>query len=634
MQTDRLLTELERQKKYLDRLPKNFDFPLFNSRQALESQRRNGYRNTAAAAREIVDNAIEAGAKRIHLVFDEGGKEKYSRGDSVTAVAFIDDGPGMYPKMARYALSWGGGTHFDDPSFIGKFGFGLPNSSINQTRRVEVYTKTADSKKIYKAVLDVNEVPMHGMQSVQEPVEDDLPAFVKQHLKDEKFEFEHGTVVLWVAPDRLSYKGAGRLKEHLVDDFGVTYRNLLEGVELQVCGVVVDKVDPLFLDPEARLYVKPEDGGAELRVTRSIPVKYAIDPKSGVPKLEKVEDPAEIDKEDKSVLAMGAIGIRVSRFPIGFVEFPKRGHKVETDAHRRAEIRKTRAGMSFVRAGREIETVVTFPKLARDQSNGMGTWPLLQGYAYHLGLEVTFSPELDEVFGITNDKQSVRPIEDFWRLLAREEIDRIVREEYRWQPKERERRRKESEAMQAARSTEQTPAEQAVATADAIQGKVTKIPEFKKPEVRAETEAAAERQVGITAKSKAEAAAALEAEAKRRPYVIDFFDEPTGPFFVPEWAAGGQVLVKINRKHAFFETLYLEAMARGPRMKFGLDVLLLTLGKAELSSENETTKAWYEEQRESVWSPILKTSLKSLAQKLADEQDEEELEPEGAESVG
>ena len=43
--------------------------------------------------------------------------------------------------MARFALSWGGGTHFDDPDFIGKFGFGLPNASINQTRRVEVYTK-------------------------------------------------------------------------------------------------------------------------------------------------------------------------------------------------------------------------------------------------------------------------------------------------------------------------------------------------------------------------------------------------------------------------------------------------------------------------------------------------------------
>src|SRR6266550_209751 len=139
MQTDRLLTEIERQKKYLERLPKNFDFPLFNSKQALESQRRNGYRNTAAAAREIVDNALEAGATRIDVIFDRPRRTKaHERQDSVSAVAFIDNGSGMLPGMARFALSWGGGTHFDDHEFIGRFGFGLPNASINQSRRVEV----------------------------------------------------------------------------------------------------------------------------------------------------------------------------------------------------------------------------------------------------------------------------------------------------------------------------------------------------------------------------------------------------------------------------------------------------------------------------------------------------------------
>lgn len=630
MQTDRLLTEIERQKKYLERLPKSFDFPLFNSRQALESQRRNGYRNSAAAAREIVDNAIEAGAKRIHVVFGEGSSEKYGRSDSVTAVAFIDDGPGMIPEMARYALSWGGGTHFDDPSFIGKFGFGLPNSSINQTRRVEVYTKTADSKTIVKAVLDVNEVPMHGMQHVQEPVEDKLPAFVQRYMKETGFNFDHGTVVVWVDPDHLSYKSAGRLKEHLVDDFGVTYRYLLEDVDLVVCGMKVDRVDPLFLDPAGRFYVKPEEGGAELRVDRSIPVKYILDKVSGVPKLQKIEESEEITKDDKSVLAFGAIAIRVSRFPVGFVAFPKRG-KVETDAHRRAEIRKTRAGMSFVRAGREIETVVTFPKLARDQSNGMGTWPLLQGYAYHLGIEVKFSPELDDVFGITNDKQSVRPIEDFWRLLAKEEVDRVVREEYRWQPNERARLRQEEEAMKAQRSFEPTPAERAAATADAIQGKVPRIPEFEKKAVQAEAEAEIARRVGISAKSKAEAEAALLAEAKRRPYVIDFFDDPTAAFYVPEWTPAGQVQVKINRKHEFFESLYLEAMTRGPKVKHGIDVLLLTLGKAEVTNDNEDTKDWYRAQRESVWSPFLKASLRTLARSLAEDQGEEDVEQDAQE---
>ena len=139
-----LLTEVERQAKYLAKLPPDYTFPLFNAAQALESQRRSGYRNTAAAARELVDNAIEAGATSIHICFGRPKQLKaHQRAESITAVAVIDNGSGMIPKMAQYALSWGSGTHFDDPGFIGKFGFGLPNASINQTRLVEVYTDPA-----------------------------------------------------------------------------------------------------------------------------------------------------------------------------------------------------------------------------------------------------------------------------------------------------------------------------------------------------------------------------------------------------------------------------------------------------------------------------------------------------------
>jgi hypothetical protein len=130
--SDRLLTEVERQQKYLDRLPENFTFPLFNAAQALESQRRSGYRNTAAAAREIVDNAMEAGATRIDVCFERPRPQElkaYQRADSINAIAFIDNGSGMLLKMAQYALSWGSGTHFDEPAFIGKFGFGLPNAA-------------------------------------------------------------------------------------------------------------------------------------------------------------------------------------------------------------------------------------------------------------------------------------------------------------------------------------------------------------------------------------------------------------------------------------------------------------------------------------------------------------------------
>jgi hypothetical protein len=44
---------------------------------------------------------------------------------------------------------------------------------------------------------------------------------------------------------------------------------------------------------------------------------------------------------------------------------------------------------------------------------------------------VRFDPSFDEVFGITNDKQTVRPIEDLSRVFVAEEIDAKLRAENR-----------------------------------------------------------------------------------------------------------------------------------------------------------------------------------------------------------
>ena len=54
---------------------------------------------------------------------------------------------------------------------------------------------------------------------------------------------------------------------------------------------------------------------------------------------------------------------------------------------------------------------------------------MLQSYALHWGIEVSFGPKLDEVFGIGNDKQTVSPIEDFWKVLAEAHVDDAVSRE-------------------------------------------------------------------------------------------------------------------------------------------------------------------------------------------------------------
>jgi len=633
---DRLLTEIERQEKYLARLPDTYSFPLFNASQALESQRRSGYRNTASAAREIVDNSIEAQATRIDICFERPKQLKtHQRADSIHAMAFIDNGSGMIPRMAQYALSWGSGTHFDEPGFIGKFGFGLPNASINQTRLVEVYTKTAAASAVSKVMLDARAVKEHGLQQIGDPVDAPLPEFVQTYLDKAGLAFDHGTVVVWVEPDRISYRKPALMKEHLLDDFGVTYRYLLDTVELVIDGIKVAQVDPLFLTPHARYYVEEEKGGAEESFIRTIPVKYTHDDTTGALELTRIEDMSKVDPTDPSLDAVGTITVRVGRFPYGFAEAATKGQKIESDAHRRFEIRKSRRGMSFVRAGREIETVDVFPKSIKDQAKGLGHWPLLQSYAYHWGVEVRFDPVLDEVFGITNDKQTVRPVESLWRLLTSEDVDRQLGKEQSHQRGIRKAAQEKMRSTNAQKSDVATPAETASAAADSMAGKRPRVNDRHKEKAREDFDREAKRRAKIDQSSIDAARKAVEDDAKRRPYLVDFYDESRGPFYKPDWHNGTQVAVLINRQHSFFKTLYepLLRIAGGSQAKQALDILLIALARAELAVENQDTENFYVTQRERMWSDFLTDAYRSLQQKM-EPSDEESAEDEGADDVG
>jgi hypothetical protein len=322
----------------------------------------------------------------------------------------------------------------------------------------------------------------------------------------------------------------------------------------------------------------------------------------------------EADKEDPDLVAVGSIHLRVTRLPVGFAEYKKPRSKQETtDANRRFEIRQTRRGISFVRAGREIETVDAFPRSRRDISSGLGVYPLLQAHAYHWGAEVKFGPEFDEVFGITNDKQRVRPIEDFWRLLHSEGIDKALRDENLWQTKERERLKKQKQ--QAVASPQPTLAEQAAAAVDTVVGKRAPVPAHARAQAQAEFEAEVKRRAtGVTDKTIDEVRKAFEKEQKQRPYLIDFFDDAAGAFYEPR-PVGDQIVVCINRAHPFYEHLYSELLQLGgTRAKYSFDVFLIALAKAELETEDETAKLWYEEQRKNVWSGFLTKALRILAQ--------------------
>ena len=622
-----ILNEHERQDKYLARLGEDFQFPLFNSVQALHSQRRSGYRDTAAASREIVDNSLEAGASRVHVVFERPAERvKFQRRDAVTSIAFIDDGAGMSPEMARFALSWGGGTHFDqdDHAFIGRFGFGLPNASINQTQRVEVYTRRSADQPFYKAWLDIDEITEgQTTQSIPPPLQADLPDFVQQYLEKRGWDLGSGTVVVWIAPDRISYRTAGTLREHLLHDFGVTYRYLLDDCDLCVAGTKVLKADPLFLMRDARYFRKPQDDGAQIIVHEAIPVRYYEDPRTEERHLVKIESKSELGAVSSK--AEGAIQVKIVRFPPGLAVGGGQIEAIDEHARARFEIRKSRRGMSFVRAKREIETVDAFPRSASDKASQLGEWPLLQAHAYHWAVEVTFPQTLDEVFGITNDKQSVRPIEDFWRLLAKEGIDQALNREQKWQSDERAKRKKERRTAKLRRENEEepSPAEFAAQTADAALGEPISVPDHKTTDANRNFERRAKERAKESGTGLDEVRKALEQQQRQRKYRVEYIEDERGPFYTPDWE-GLQLVVQINKSHPFFAALYskLLGLPGGMPAKEAVDLVLVALARGEMKVDNEQTTEFYRVQREHKWSTFLDTAMRTLDQAYPDEEEE------------
>lgn len=666
----RNLTEIERQEYYLKKLPPTYEFPLFSGRRAVESQRQSGYKDTARAAREIVDNAIEAGAKNVWIALDrvteaERKKGQAKRGeakDRVGAIAFIDDGPGMLPDMARFALTWGGGTHSDVHDSIGKFGFGLPNASINQTRRVSVYTRTKRHPQWVRVTLDINTVDEYGLVTVDPPVPAALPTFVVKFLERHGVTLSTGTVVVWEQPDRLSWSKATTLKEHLRHDFGVVYRYMLDKANIFIEDDRVNKVDPLFLMPAGMFYVPPEKGGALLALEKKIVVAFRREPGSGTPHLDYLQSPEEIEEaRSEPGTHVGIIVVKIGRFPFGFVRGEKKFRG--DDAYKRFEFRKDRRGMSFVRAGREIETVDVFPKSASAKAEGLGEWPLLQAYAYHWGIEVAFTPEIDEAMRVGNDKQTIRPVEDFWRVMTKAGIDAAARAEAEYQRKARE-KKEEDDTREALSEAKPTPATEAAAQAEKLTGR-KRLPPTRRQEAEQKAKEAAEKKkaksndsapatdaTGNGPEPKAgrgpqahaedeaadspapvpgadghraeadEAMAALEEEARRQRFFISTYHAEGGPVYRPSLGNGHQIGVEVNTAHAFFRSFYVNLRAK-PTARYAVDLLLLSLAKSEIEAEDER-KLFYEHERKYNWTPFLDTCLSVLDQLTGSASEERE----------
>jgi DNA topoisomerase VI subunit B len=203
-------------------------YHLFPAQEALAGLRDSGIKNTASAISEIIDNSMDAGAENIEiLVFEKGQQSGQRVLDKIDQICIIDDGRGMTEDILAQCLTVGGRDDSDDSEegHIGKFGYGLPNSSMSQCMRVEVYSWQKKNETLY-TYLDYEEV-LKTKDQFSKPVEKrKIPDSILKKLKNKVK--NSGSIILWYKCDRLDVARGDTLFRHMTGDLCRIFRHRLD----------------------------------------------------------------------------------------------------------------------------------------------------------------------------------------------------------------------------------------------------------------------------------------------------------------------------------------------------------------------------------------------------------------------
>ena len=117
-----------------------------------------------------------------------------------------------------------GGTHRESSKTplkrkgYGRFGFGLPKSSISQTRSFTVFTKVKEDQNWRSLNVDLDELISKNsteLNEIKKISSDELPDYIRECLKNNFSEDKSGTIVAWNDCDRMTYKTEESLKQNL-----------------------------------------------------------------------------------------------------------------------------------------------------------------------------------------------------------------------------------------------------------------------------------------------------------------------------------------------------------------------------------------------------------------------------------
>jgi len=566
-------TDYEKQHDYVLELKKKGDasFSLVAAEAFVQGMRDSGYKSTGTAIDELIDNAIQAQARRVDILYAvdtfEGNKQE------VSDIAVIDDGHGMEPDMIRAAVLWGGTHRANDRTGFGRYGFGLPSAAVSISKHYEVYSRT-NGFGWHKVVIDLPEICAgkytndKGIVIAPPAMKADIPGFVKEYLG--KRELTHGTIILLSRPDRLStgYRRPSGFHKSLMQHIGLVYRHVLRSCALYVNTEKIQPVDPLFLDPAARFYDVGNGVFAEPR--------------------------EELQFEVKS--SNGKVGRVKFRFSCMSPDFQVSEIDGNTTTNERLKIMKeTEAYFIVCRAGRQID-LVQKAQFSKDAFNKQ-----LQNYDRNWAVEIDFDPVLDEDFGITVNKQQIVISERMWAILEDQGVGQMVKA--LWEKCNKDRNIKK--AKKDAAETSLKASEQVMAESDKFIRKPVKASPEKEAKAKKLVVDEAEKKAVVSGKPADVHVEEIVKLMRGQPYKVMLENKEGASFFRME-QFGAQKRLFINTAHSFYSDLYSGPDAT-PRVKTVLELLLFAIGSCEIDATADM-ELFYQMER-SEWSKRLNVSL-------------------------
>jgi hypothetical protein len=364
------------------------EFDIVPTSLAVKAMRDNGYKNAAYAIAELMDNSIQAGAKQVQLLCaDREAQVEQRTRRRLHEVAVLDNGRGMDAATLQIALQFGNGTHLDaeQQKGMGRFGMGLPSASISQCQRVDVWSWQNGVDTALHSYIDLREISAGTMRVLPEPQLKPVPKVWRVAAGKQSFG-EAGTLVVWSDLDRVFWRTSKALVDNSEELIGRMYRYWINDgrVEIALRSFLYDEPKKILQERHA----KPNDP-LYLMSNTSTPAPFDVKP---------MFQPFPADGENVipiTVRFRGEDHVVSVRLSVASEEARASVEGQPTGSLPFGQHAARNVGVSVVRADRELELDPAWTTTYEPRERW---W----------GVEVAFEPGLDELFGVSNNKQSAR----------------------------------------------------------------------------------------------------------------------------------------------------------------------------------------------------------------------------------